>query len=161
MSSATDPSTGERFSCYLPNLRPQVAETNGSVGSEAEYNSVAFQLDLGLDIELFCDNNALPAESVFQLAWALVLKCFTEKTDVAFDFIETLGVYVSKIHTTIDNDQSAAEAAHALQGTQAKEFSTDVNTLLHVSRGSIEVATDPAVLGSRVQDSHSNVGTSP
>ena len=62
MPSTTPTSTGEASSCYFPNVRPQSVESNSDVGIEPSYYSVVIQLDLALEIELFCDNGAISAE---------------------------------------------------------------------------------------------------
>lgn len=157
MPSTTPTSTGEASSCYFPNVRPQSVESNSDVGIEPSYYSVVIQLDLGLEIELFCDNGAISAEVFFQLAWALVLRCFAGKNDVAFDFIDTLGNHVSKVQTTIDEGYSAVEAAQALQAGKVKDSSINVNTLLCLSRDEEDITANPSSLGSRLQNNHSNV----
>lgn len=161
MPSTTPTSIGEASSCYFPNVRPQSVKSNSNIEIEPSYYSVAIQLDLGLDIELFCDNGEIPAEIFFQLVWALVLRCFAGKDDVAFDFIDALESHVSKTHTTIHEGNSVVEAAQALQADQVKDSSTNVNTLLCLSRDEAEVTVNPSSLGARLQEIHSNVRENP
>lgn len=159
MSFTTPTLTGKAFSCLFPDLRSNITKNHSSAEGEASYHSVAFQLDLGLDIELFCEDNAIPTESVFQLAWGIVLNCLIGERDVAFGFLETLESRATTICMTFDSTLSAAEAARALQQTEDGDSPTEVNTLLHISRDSAGTITNPDILGSRVQDSHSNVST--
>jgi hypothetical protein len=90
-----------------------------------------------------------------------VLRCFAGKDDVAFDFIDALENHVSKTHTTIHEGNSVVEAARALQADQVKDSSTNVNTLLCLSRDEAEVTANPSSLGARLQDIHSNVRETP
>ncbi|KAF1977723.1 hypothetical protein BU23DRAFT_596079 [Bimuria novae-zelandiae CBS 107.79] len=167
MTSTTPTSGEEAISCRFPRLYSRATGLAGSDSLETDNHSVAFQVDLGLEVELFCDNNGVPFESLFQLAWALVLACFVEKNDVSFDFAEPGQDHIPiNIRTSIDRDTSATEAAHSLQYNENKASSagsearigrnSEVNTLLHVSQDSDGVVADQNFIGSRLQDSYSD-----
>lgn len=129
----------------FPSLVTGASLFNSSAGADADFHCVAFQLDVGLEVELFGDSNGVPPEKVFQLAWALVLACFVERNETAFGFVNLEHGRSTRqnIRANIDRDLSASEAVHVLQisddeasfiGKEAPPVSEDTNTLLRVSR---------------------------
>lgn len=137
MPSSASHSTDTMTSYKFPNITSKSAHSSNS---DADFHSVAFQLDLGLEIELLCDSNQASSARVFQLSWALVLACFLGKTDVAFAFVDLEhGQSTSYIHSKIGRDISATEAIQstdeALESPRA-----DVNTLLRISRDNGDAA---------------------
>ena len=148
------------FSCQFPSLRSQPVDNDrreGNFGLEKEFQHVPFQLHLGLEVEFFCETHQVPSESVLQLAWGLVLACFAEQNDVAFDFLGARDNCTSStVRMSIDRDSTAVEVVQELiQQAETSGSSAAVNTLLHVSHDGNGVT----LLEQQLQDSYANVST--
>jgi hypothetical protein len=167
--SSTTTSPEQMLSCTFPSLTAQTSKDDTSAGTDADLHCVAFQLDLGLEAELFCDNNGVLPASLFQLAWALVLGCYLERNEVAFGFVnlEHGSSPRQLVRLNIDWNLSAAEAVHAIQTSDDQTFwkgedalamsETDANTLLRVSRDSEGKAAHPLALDISIMDKDAQV----
>lgn len=147
---STSPLPPKAHSCVFPNLISEAPRSHGNVDTDSDFHSITFQLDVGLEAELFCDSTGLPPASVFQLSWALVLSCFVKSDQIIFDFVDLEHDHSTRINANLDRGLSAAEAVQAFQLIGDPAVSKDeedlvsskakVNTLLRVSRDAEDTA---------------------
>ncbi|KAI9038017.1 uncharacterized protein KD926_011355 [Aspergillus affinis] len=69
--------------CVLPHLD----YWSPSVEYKRELKTVEFEMALVEDLERFCGKEGITISNVFQLAWALVLRCYAETDDVCFGYL--------------------------------------------------------------------------
>ncbi|KAJ4356118.1 uncharacterized protein N0V89_004146 [Didymosphaeria variabile] len=153
--------------CMFPSLLSRAPDHGDRVHLDAELHCVAFQLDVGLEAELFCDSNGLHPASLFQLSWALVLACFVKSDHVVFNFVDLEHGQRTRILSNIDRGFSAAEAVQALQQIEDVVSSADdeaqaapqagINTALRVSRDGEGIAAHQHSLGAPKDDARFDI----
>ncbi|KAK1139551.1 Nonribosomal Peptide Synthase (NRPS) [Aspergillus melleus] len=79
------------WASYLEDIRPcvlpQLDYWSPAVEYKRELKTVEFEMALVEDLERFCAQEGVTISNVFQLAWALVLRCYAETDDVCFGYL--------------------------------------------------------------------------
>jgi hypothetical protein len=140
MQNSSSPPTAQQLApCYFPALlphvevssetEPEVRQHHPSRDQQQQHHTITFTLDLGLEVEFFCDSHDVSPASVFQFAWVLVLACFVGRDDVAFGFLDLQqSQSISSCSASIDRAAPAIEAVQALQ----KQYHGATRTQTHL-----------------------------
>ncbi|KAF7157754.1 hypothetical protein CNMCM6106_003737 [Aspergillus hiratsukae] len=81
---------GAYWTSYLKGVEPCLFPAlNTSCEDDASGSSMSFDLDLPMDSswQAFCGTHGVTLANIFQVAWALVLRCYTGSNEVCFGYI--------------------------------------------------------------------------
>ncbi|OJJ33281.1 hypothetical protein ASPWEDRAFT_185690 [Aspergillus wentii DTO 134E9] len=85
---------------YLDGVEQCLFPTHSSDGldDDSPMKSIKVRLDRGLEFVAFCERENIAPVAAVQLAWAIVLKCYTGNEDVCFGFVtEDMDLLVSRV----------------------------------------------------------------
>ncbi|KAF7512378.1 hypothetical protein GJ744_001946 [Endocarpon pusillum] len=109
--------------CHFPTLNDDISQPN-------ELHELRLEIDQTSKLKNFCRAHNLTPASVFQAAWALVLKAYTGTDDVCFGYLsagrdapvlnigETIGVYINMLVCRLKLDPKA-NVTSLVEGVQS------------------------------------------